>query len=228
MLKKIIVTSILAITINGTFSLAAHANLATDVHTLQTSWAKANYELKDDAQTKAFKVLIEQAKATTAQYPEKAESWIWLGIIQSTYAGKAGPFSAMSYAESAKASLEKAMDLNATALNGSAYASLGTLYFKVPGWPIGFGDDDKASNLLKKAVEINPKGIDSNYFYADYLIEEDEYKAAKQYLLKAKTAPSRPDRPLADKGRQQEILALLSKVNEELEHDNMATEDDLD
>ncbi len=228
MLKKIIVTSILAITINGTFSLTAHANLATDVHTLQTAWAKANYELKAEAQTKAFEALIEQAKATTAQYPDKAESWIWLGIIQSTYAGKAGPFSAMSYAKAARSSLEKAMDLDANALDGSAYASLGTLYFKVPGWPIGFGDDDKANALLKRAIEINPKGIDSNYFYADYLIEEDNYEVAKQYLLKAKTATPRPDRPLADKGRQLEILALLSKVNEELEYDNTTTGEDSD
>ena len=35
---------------------------------------------------------------------------------------------------------------------GSAYTSLGTLYFKVPGWPVGFGDEEKAEELLRKAL----------------------------------------------------------------------------
>ena len=47
-------------------------------------------------------------------------------------------------------------------LDGSAYNSLGVLYYKVPGWPVGFGDKAKARELLQKALAINPKGIDAN------------------------------------------------------------------
>jgi cytochrome c-type biogenesis protein CcmH/NrfG len=209
------------------FSLAAHADLTSDVHALQTNWAKANYELKDETQISAFEALIKQAVATTQKHADAAESWIWLGIIQSTYAGKAGPFDALSYAKAAKKSLKKAIEINATALEGSAYTSLGTLYFKVPGWPLGFGDDDKASLLLEKALELNPEGIDSNYFYADFLIDQDEYKKARQHLLKAKAAPARADRPLADKGRQQEISTLLKKINEELEYNKNEINDEI-
>ncbi|MDA1382172.1 hypothetical protein PCI56_27515 [Plesiomonas shigelloides subsp. oncorhynchi] len=50
----------------------------------------------------------------------------------------------------AKASLEKALKQNPNALDGSAYTSLGSLYYKVPGWPVGFGDDEQAERLLKK------------------------------------------------------------------------------
>jgi hypothetical protein len=35
-------------------------------------------------------------------------------------------------------------------------------------------------------------------------------------LLKAKNAPHRPDRPLADEGRQREVAALLDEVNRKL------------
>ena len=35
-------------------------------------------------------------------------------------------------------------------------SSLGVLYYKVPGWPIGFGDKDKARDLLQKALAVNP------------------------------------------------------------------------
>ena len=89
---------------------------------------------------------------------------------------------------------------------------------KVPGFPLGFGDDDKARTLLKQALELNPGGIDPNYFYGEFLLEQKEYEAARTALLKAKNAPLRPDRPLADEGRQREVAALLEEVNRKLGH----------
>jgi tetratricopeptide (TPR) repeat protein len=82
----------------------------------------------------------------------------------------------------------------------------------VPGWPIGFGDYEKAAELLQKALALNPDGIDSNYFWADYLIGQKRYAEARPALLKAQAAPSRPGRELADKGRQQDILKLLKTL----------------
>lgn len=98
------------------------------------------------------------------------------------------------------------------ALDGSAYGSLGTLYYKVPGWPLGFGDDKKAGELLLKALTINPDGIDPNYFYADYLYEQGDYQGAKIAAEHALQAPPRPERPLADEKRRQEIQALMEKI----------------
>jgi Tfp pilus assembly protein PilF len=97
-----------------------------------------------------------------------------------------------------------------------AYTSLGTLYFNVPGWPLGFGNDEKAEKLLLTALAINPDGIDSNYFYGDYLFNEDRYLEAEKFLLRAQAAPKRPSRPLADAGRQNEISTALTKVREAL------------
>ena len=110
------------------------------------------------------------------------------------------------------------MAVDDTAMHGSAYASLGSLYLKVPGWPLGFGSDKKAVQLLEKALEIDPDGIDSNYFYADYLMHEKEYGEAERYLLKAQSAAPRPGRPIADEGRRKEILAALSVAREKLQH----------
>ena len=101
-------------------------------------------------------------------------------------------------------------------LDGSVYTSLGTLYYKVPGGIIGFGDKGLARTYLEKALALNPDGIDPNYFYGEFLFEEHEYEAAKEALMKAQRAPGRPDRPLADEGRQQEIAALLSEVQRKL------------
>jgi len=183
---------------------------------LQQQWAKAQYELENKAQDTAFLALIEQAEEQTSVYPESAEIWVWKGIISSSYAGVKGGLGALSLVNGAKDDFEKSMSIDDTALMGSAYTSLGTLYFKVPGWPIAFGDDDKAESFLKKALVLNPAGIDSNYFYAQYLIEQDDYAKAEEYLLKAQAAPARASRPLADSGRQHEIALLLTSIQEQL------------
>jgi tetratricopeptide (TPR) repeat protein len=183
---------------------------------LQHDWAAANYQAQGDAQIQAFEALVARADEMVAAEPASAELLIWNGIIKSSFAGAKGGLGALSLAKQARASLEAAIEVDDRALDGSAYTSLGTLYSKVPGWPVGFGSDKKAVQLLKKALEINPDGIDSNYFYGDYLLGKKQYAEAERYLLKAQNAAPRPDRPVADEGRQQEILAALSTTREKL------------
>lgn len=84
----------------------------------------------------------------------------------------------------------------------------------VSGWPIGFGDDDKAEWHLKRALTINPDGLDSLYFWGDYLHRQGRDAEARQALEKAMQAPSRPCRELADAGRHEEVLRLLSQLEE--------------
>ena len=100
-------------------------------------------------------------------------------------------------------------------MQGSAYTSLATLYAKVPGWPIGFGDKEKAETYFKRSLAINPDGIDPNFFYAEYLAERDRNAEARQFLEKALKAAPRPGRELADKGRREEIRVLLERLNKE-------------
>lgn len=203
------------------FTLASGAVLADindEVTKLQHRWAEVNYQLQEKAQLSAFEALVSDAEKVVSAYPNSAAGWIWSGIIKSTYAGAKGGLGALSLAKESKADLERALEIEPEALNGSAYTSLGTLYFNVPGWPIGFGNDKKAEELLLKAIDLNPNGIDSNYFFGDYLIQEKRYQDAKTYLLKAKNAPPRPNRPLADAGRQKEIAKALVAVNKKLSH----------
>lgn len=194
-------------------TLPAWADVMSEVAKIQKNWAEANYQLEDKAQKTAFESLISASDQLVKRHPESAEALIWRGIVSSSYAGIKGGLGALSLAKNARADFEQALKVNDRALAGSAYTSLGTLYFKVPGWPLGFGDDDKAEQLLKKALTINPDGIDSNYFYGSFLLDQHQYQQARRYLLKARQAPARPDRPLADKGRQQEIEQALQQIN---------------
>ncbi len=190
-------------------SIAAQA---TEVSELQQRWAQIHYELPAKQQPQAYSMLAAQARQLTEAHPESAAAHIWQGIILSSWAGAEGGLGALGKVKEAKAELEQALALEPEALQGSAYTSLGALYYQVPGWPIGFGDDEKAAELLQKALTLNPDGIDSNYFWADYLIGQKRYAEARTALLKAQAAPPRPGRELADNGRQQEIRERLNSL----------------
>ena len=192
------------------------ADVLQDIKPLQDRWAEVNYSMTEEQKEKAYPELLTQADAVVAANAGKAEALIWRGIIKSSYAGVKGGLGAMSFAEESKADLEAALQIDSQALQGSAYTSLGVLYYKVPGWPIGFGSDKNAKQMLEKALSINPQGIDPNYFYAEFLTEERDYKAAMSYIEKAKQAAPRPDRLSADQGRMLEIAALEAKVAKKL------------
>lgn len=198
------------------FACGAWADPSASVRALQQRWAEVNYQLEGKTQLTAFEQLVADAQSVLQRDTTNADAWIWSGIIKSSYAGAKGGLGALKLAKAAKADLEQAMALDPDAMQGSAYTSLGTLYANVPGWPLGFGDGGRAEELLQKALAINPTGIDSNYFYGDYLLQEKRFAEAREYLRRAQQAPARPDRLLADEGRQQEIAAALAQVQAKL------------
>lgn len=190
----------------------AAAGTAEDVTRLQQGWAQIKYQVPAASQEPQFERLRSEAEQIAAHNPDSAEALIWYAIIESTYAGAKGGLGALKYVKNAKTTLERALAIDPEALSGSAYTSLGSLYYQVPGWPIGFGDNNKAQELLKKGLAVNPNGIDSNYFYGDYLLRIGDAANAELYLRKARQAPPRPGRALADEGRRGEIAQLLEKI----------------
>ncbi len=190
------------------------------VRYLQTEWAKIKYQMPDEeAQLSAIHKLEDHAAKVTAVYPDRAEPKIWEGIILSTDAGIVKGMSALGKVKKAKELFEMALSQNARALDGSAYTSLGSLYYQVPGWPVAFGDDDEAEKNLKTALQMNPNGIDPNFFYGDFLLQDGRPDEAKTYLERALMAPDRPDRALADAGRRQEIKAKLAEISQKSKDD---------
>ncbi len=203
----------------GSAAFAADT-LPADIVQLQHDWAKANYHTPEKAQEEVFKTLAERAHQVSERHVQSGqnapEAMIWEAIILSGYAKAKGGLGALKQAEKARDLLLAAEKINPQALQGSAYTTLGSLHYKVPGWPLGFGDKQKARAYLEKALEINPDGIDPNYFYADFLSERGEYEKAIQYYENALAAPARPGREDADAGRRKEIEAGMEQAGKKL------------
>jgi tetratricopeptide (TPR) repeat protein len=196
-----------------TLPLAAWAAPVDDaVADLQRDWEVIRYQTPAGEREKRFEALVVKAHQTSQTYAGRAEPLVWEGIIVSSLAGEKGGLGALGLVKQAKANYEQAIQTDPKALDGSAYNSLGVLYYKVPGWPVGFGDKAKAADLLLKALAINPQGIDPNFFYGEYLVETNHADQAVTYLERALQAPPRPGRMVADAGRREEARALLAKL----------------
>jgi tetratricopeptide (TPR) repeat protein len=199
----------------GVLPWAAQAAPLDDaVAGLQRDWEVVRYQTPAAEREKRFEALAAKAHQVSTSFPGRSEALIWEGIIVSSYAGEKGGLSALGLVKQAKALYEAAIQIDGDALEGSAYNSLGVLYYKVPGWPVGFGDKAKASELLQKALSLNAKGIDPNFFYGEYLVETKQPEKAVVYLERALQAPPRPGRMVADTGRRDEARQLLDRIKE--------------
>jgi len=191
----------------------AHAEALEDALTeIQHDWEVIRYQTPAAEREKRFETLAAKAHRVSESHPGRSEPLIWEGIVVSSLAGEKGGLGALGLVKQAKGLYEAAIKIDGTALDGSAYNSLGVLYYKVPGWPLGFGDKDKARELLQRALALNPKGIDPNFFYGEYLLESKQPAEAIGYLERAVQAPARPGRQIADSGRREEARQLIEKA----------------
>ncbi|MGX9984618.1 tetratricopeptide repeat protein [Methylobacterium fujisawaense] len=216
--------SILAVSLAlaGGFS-AAPASAAEDpaltaaVRHLQQRWEVIKFNVPEGAaQTEQMNALGDEADAVAARYPDRPEAMIWDGILTSERASMASAFSALGLAKRARDILEKAEAADPKVLDAGAPTSLGVLYYRVPGFPIGFGDKAKARRLLDRAVHTAPTGLDAWYFYGDFLMAQGEYAKAAEVWRHALTFPPHPDRPLWDKNRRAMIEEQLAKIEPKL------------
>ncbi len=193
-------------------AVLAPAVQAQSMENVRSEWEHVRYELPDGQKLEAMQRVKSTADTAVAASPQDAGLLVWDGIVTSTLAGLKGGLGGLSLAKEARSLLEKAEQLQPGVLNGSALTSLAALYYQVPGWPIGFGSKDKARTNLQAALKIDPDGIDTNFFHADFLYDQGDYRGALRAAQHALAAAPRPGREVADKGRRGEIMALMQKI----------------
>lgn len=211
-MKKLLSRAGLALALLCGSAASDAATLDDSVLAVQHGWAQAYYQAPKSEKDAAFAKLIGEADAMVQAYPDRAEALTWRAIVLSSAAKFGGGLGALKQVKQAREDLLEAEHIDPRALDGSIYSSLGSLYANVPGWPLAFGDKKRAETYLKKALAINPDGIDPNFFYAELLAARGDPAAAKTYYEKALAAPPRPGREDADAGRRAEIAAALAKL----------------
>jgi tetratricopeptide (TPR) repeat protein len=207
----------------ATLGLAGAGNASNNpqmdvaVQHINDRWAHIRYQVTNrDEQFRQLDALAGQAAQVVARFPGRAEPLLWQGIVTSEEAARASVFRQLSLARSARDILERAQAIDPNIADGGVKMSLGVLYYRVPGFPIGFGNTAKARGLLEAALRQDPHGLDNNFFYADFLNDEGHPAQAKIFALRGLQAPVNTARPVWDAGRRAEMQALLVKINAKL------------
>jgi len=186
----------------------------------EAEWAFIYYSTPKSRQEPAYAQLLDKTTILARQYPNAAEPLFWQAVLKATYADQQDPFCALGAIHEARDLLIKAIKIAPNTMDGAAYVTLGTLYYMAPKWPVSFGDDDTAKQMLETALKINPDGIDANYFYGEFLLRHNQPNVAALYLERAVSAPARAEQLYADNRLKAEARRALQnsqnrKANDE-------------
>jgi tetratricopeptide (TPR) repeat protein len=190
-------------------------NLKDSLRNIESEWATIYYSTPKQKQGTAYSRLLDKTINLSRQFPGNAEPFIWEAIVMATNADNQDPVSALEAIHEARDLLLKAIEINPQAMNGSAYVTLGTLYYMTPKWPIAFGDDATAKKMLQTALKINPNGLDANYFYANYLLLNNELIEAEKYFKRTIAIPARTEQFFADNQLKEEAKFALKQTREQ-------------
>ena len=190
-------------------------NLNDSLQSIESKWASIYYSTPKQKRGPEYCRLLDRTINLSRQHPKNAEPIILEAIIMATNADHQDAVSALESIHKARDLLLKAIEINPRAMNGSAYVTLGTLYYMVPKWPIAFGDEATARKMLQAALKINPNGIDSNYFYGDFLLYNDRLNEAEKYFKRAIASPARAEQFYADNQLKEEAKLALKSTKEQ-------------
>lgn len=205
---------LIAAALGGTLVLTPLAASAYegDVFSLKNRWEHTVTQMPANQRESTLKSLSSEAEQLANQYPNEAEVLIWQGIVLASYARERGGLGALGTAGDARDALERAIEIDPQGGNGSAYVTLGALYDRAPGRPLGFGNSDTAERMFQRALEIRPDGIDVNYYYAAFLQEEGHTQAAREHAQRAVEGTARDSRQASDEALRQDAEKLLSQL----------------
>jgi tetratricopeptide (TPR) repeat protein len=184
------------------------------VQDLWDQWGEIFYVVPEKQRATRFEAFMPRVKALVAQRPGQADPLILEAIVLCTYAASDVGLGALNKVSQARDLLVKSIGIDPKARSGAAYITLGNLYYRLPGWPISFGDEDQGRHYFEGALKLSPDGIDSNFFYGDYLLDRGEYEKALVYLEKADRAPIRSENRLSDLNVKKEIAKALASARE--------------
>ncbi|BDQ03810.1 tetratricopeptide repeat protein [Ignavibacterium sp.] len=152
-----------------------------------------------DTQLEYYKKAFEYADKAVKMAPNQAITYVRRAIANGRIALFEGVFSAIGTVKDVKSDCEKAIQLG----NGGNYVQalahyvLGRTHLKVCEKPylvrlplgLGWGDTEKAVQLLETANKLRPNFRMFMLELAKAYVEEDEYTKAKDLLLKIEKAP---------------------------------------
>ncbi len=142
--------------------------------------------------------------------PDRAESWYYLAL---NLAGFSDIRRTPRFVKEMAADAEKARVLDERLDRAGPGRFLGLLNLNTEGNPIvGYGDLDKALELLKRAVELFPDA-ENRLDYAQALVADEDYAEARKQLDAALVA----DRPPVSEAERDQLMKDIRELRAKIE-----------
>uniref|UniRef100_A0A7V6CN58 Tetratricopeptide repeat protein n=1 Tax=candidate division WOR-3 bacterium TaxID=2052148 RepID=A0A7V6CN58_UNCW3 len=158
--------------------------LRLDSNNYEAYWklARVMYFLSDNLSPKEKSRLLKEgiiiARKAVKINPHRAEGHFWLAVLLGSYCQISKDFSILKEIEK---EFQLALKIDSAIEDGSAYAALGRMYFKLP--VLLGGSLVKAEEYLLKAKKICPTNPYTKLYLADFYLAKKMKEAAKRDLL---------------------------------------------
>jgi tetratricopeptide (TPR) repeat protein len=208
-MRHFCIFALLFATIAACVTAAVAQPLPDDVARIRDAWADLKYRHEGDPQRLAkSKALEGDAAAAVQSHPDSAAALFWQANVLCLTADIMHSMASLGPVHQAEQLLEKAAKLDPK--SSDIEAMIGTIYHEVPGWPISFGSNGKATAHLRRALDLDPDGVDANYYMGDFQLSGGHVADAVQYYEKALAAVNAMPPSVAQQGRRQEIEKSLA------------------
>ncbi len=129
------------------------------------------------------KLGLRAAEETIKKFPDHPDGWINKAIFLGVYGLSKGVLNALSVAKEMRICALKAYKMNKTYYYAQPPQILGRLYFKLPSFPVSFGDLEKARRYLYEAYRIDPTYPYTYMYIAELEAATGNIDKAKKFIL---------------------------------------------
>jgi len=141
-----------------------------------------------ERRAEAYSLGYQVASRAIELEPNRVEGHYWFAINMSGYATEDGPLKTLSMGRRILQALDSANAILPDYYFAGPLRARGRLLYKMPGFPISFGDTKKGLSDLRKAAEKSPDTRLNQLFLAEALAESGDSTQAKEALSRARGA----------------------------------------
>ncbi|WP_171032910.1 tetratricopeptide repeat protein [Fodinibius saliphilus] len=183
---------------------------------LRAYYFKAMFtDLSEDKQKDIYDKGRELGEKMNQQFPKSAPIKFWYGANLGRWADVHGFIKASTsgIAKKLRRLSKEIIELDPRYEAGGGYRILAQVHFYTPKIPllIGWPSDEKAKELVEKAMEINPDHPTNRMLYAQVLLEFNQDSKAKNHLKYILNKKIRPDHIIEDRYLKYRSRKLLKE-----------------
>lgn len=151
--------------------------------------ANAEVETQTSKRLAFYKNCIDTADQALAENANEVVALYWKAVAMGKLSEKMSILDALRMTRSMENLFLRVIALDENYDNAGGHKALGRIYHQLPGFPISFGNNEKALFHLRRAYELFPEDIITRAFYAEILMDLDEKQEALRHAEFILAAP---------------------------------------